>query len=211
MSTDTLPRIRVLLVDDHLIVRMGLAYAINNQPDMQVIAQAEDGVQGIELYRKHLPDVVILDLRMPQLNGIEAIKQLRKEFGDLHVLVLSNYMSGNDISAALQAGAKGFVGKDTGMNALMDAIRRVHQGEQYLPSGIAVRLASHITSQLSQRELDVLILMGKGQSNKEIGATLNIVESTVKVHVTNILSKLGVADRTQAVLAGIKRGIIELE
>ncbi|ACB75778.1 response regulator [Opitutus terrae] len=212
MSSDNHPaKIRVMLVDDHLIVRMGLSFAINNQPDMQVVAQAEDGHEAIEVYRQHQPDVVILDLRMPKRNGIETIGVLRREFGAVRVLVLSNYGSGDEVSAALQAGASGFIGKDTALAELLDAIRKIRAGDQVVPSEVARRLASRITSHLSTRELEVLALIGRGLSNKEIGAALNVVESTVKVHVTNILSKLGVADRTQAVLAGVKRGIIQLE
>lgn len=204
-------KIRVMLVDDHIIVRMGLAFAISNQPDMQVIAQAEDGNEAIDLYRTHRPDVVLLDLRMPKRNGIETISLMRREFGIVRVLVLSNYGSGDEVASALQAGASGFIGKDTALAALLEAIRKVAAGEQVVPAEVARRLASRITSQLSARELEVLTLLGRGLSNKEIGSTLNVVESTVKVHVTNILSKLGVADRTQAVLAGVKRGIIQLE
>jgi DNA-binding NarL/FixJ family response regulator len=212
MSTESQAvKIRVMLVDDHIIVRMGLAFAINNQPDMQVIAQAEDGNEAIELYRTHRPDVVLLDLRMPNRNGIETIGAMRREFGVVRVLVLSNYGSGDEVAAALQAGASGFIGKDTALAALLEAIRKVSAGDQVVPAEVARRLASRITSQLSARELEVLTLLGRGLSNKEIGSALNVVESTVKVHVTNILSKLGVADRTQAVLAGVKRGIIHLE
>lgn len=212
MPSDTpKPKIRVMLVDDHIIVRMGLSFAINNQTDMQVIAQAEDGNEAIELYRQHRADVVILDLRMPKRNGIETIGLLRREFGTVRVLVLSNYGSGDEISAALQAGACGFVGKDTALAELITAVRQIHGGDQVIPPEVARRLASRIASQLSPRELEVLTLLGRGLSNKEVGTALNVVESTVKVHVTNILAKLGVADRTQAVLAGVKRGIIQLE
>lgn len=204
-------KIRVLLVDDHIIVRMGLSFAISNQPDMEVVAQAEDGVEAVDLFRAHRPDVVLLDLRMPRQNGIETIGALRREFGSVRVLVLSNYASGDEIATALNAGASGFVGKDVSLPVLMGAIRQVHSGAQVVPDEAARRLASRLSSQLSARELEVLTLLGRGQSNKEIGSSLNVVESTVKVHVTNILSKLGVADRTQAVLAGVKRGIIHLE
>lgn len=200
-----------MLVDDHIIVRMGLAFALNNQPDMLVIAQAEDGNEAIGLYREHRPDVVLLDLRMPKRNGIETIGVLRREFGVVRILVLSNYGSGDEVAAALQAGAAGFIGKDTALAALLEAIRKVFAGEQVIPAEVARKLASRISSQLSARELEVLTLLGRGLSNKEIGSALNVVESTVKVHVTNILAKLGVADRTQAVLAGVKRGIIQLE
>lgn len=210
-STASPAKVRIMLVDDHVIVRMGLSFALNNQPDMEVVAQAEDGMEALELYRKFRPEVVILDLRMPKRNGLETITVLRREFGTVRILILSNYSSGDEIAAAFQAGAAGFVAKDTPLAGLVQAVRQLHAGQQVVPVEIARRLAACITSQLSQRELEVLALLGKGLSNKEIGATLNVVESTVKLHVTNILSKLGVADRTQAVLAGVKRGIIQLE
>jgi DNA-binding NarL/FixJ family response regulator len=204
-------RIRVMLVDDHMLMRMGLSFALNNQPDIHVIAEAEDGIEAIEIYRRHQPDVVVLDLRMPRRNGIETIGILRREFGSVRVLVLSNYSTGDEIAAAVQAGALGFIVKDTPLVGLLEAIRRVHVGEQYLPAEIAHRFASRISSQLSPREIDVLTLIGRGRSNKEIGSELNVAEATVKVHVTSILAKLAVADRTQAVLAAIKRGIIHIE
>lgn len=204
-------KIRVLLVDDHVLMRMGLSFALNNQADMKVVAEAEDGVDAIEAFRTHRPDIVVLDLRMPKRNGIETIAVLRREFGHVPVLVLSNYSTGDEISAALQAGAAGFVVKDTPLAGLVDAIRKVYAGEQYFPPEVARRLAGRISSQLSHRELEVLALIGKGYSNKEIGAALNVAEATVKVHVTGILTKLGVADRTQAILVAIKRGIIHLE
>ncbi|HEX2853185.1 MAG TPA: response regulator transcription factor [Opitutaceae bacterium] len=204
-------KIRVMLVDDHILVRMGLSFAVNNQPDMQVVAQAEDGNEAIEMYRKHRPDVVLLDLRMPKRNGFETIGLLRKESGAVRILVLSNYGGGDEISAALQGGARGFVGKDAGLGELLSAIRLIHAGEQVIPPDVARRLASRISSQLSPRELEVLTLIGRGLSNKQIGSALNVVESTVKVHVTNILTKLGVSDRTQAILAAIKRGIVQVD
>jgi DNA-binding NarL/FixJ family response regulator len=204
-------KIRIMLVDDHMLMRMGLSFALNNQPDMQVVAEAEDGSEAVETFRRHRPDVIVLDLRMPKRNGIETIGLLRHEFGAIQVLVLSNYSTGDEIAAALEAGASGFVVKDTPLAGLVEAIRRVDAGEKFLPPEIARRLAGQISSQLSQRELDVLRLIGRGLSNKEIGVSLNVAEATVKVHVTAILSKLGVADRTQAILAAIKRGIIHVE
>jgi DNA-binding NarL/FixJ family response regulator len=200
-----------MLVDDHILMRMGLASATNNEPDMRIVAEAEDGVEAVEAYRQHQPDVVVLDLRMPRRNGIETISVLRREFSSARILVLSNYSSGDEVAAAIQAGARGYAVKDMPLDALLDAIRRVHAGEQYIPPEIARRLAGRMLSQLSNRELGVLALIGKGKSNKEIAAALHLVEGTVKVHVTNILSKLGVADRTQAVLAAVKRGILQLD
>jgi len=204
-------KIRILLVDDHIIVRMGLSFAVNNQPDMEVVAQAEDGNEAIEKYRNHRPDVVLLDLRMPKRNGFETIGLLRQESSAVRILVLSNYCGGDEISAALQGGARGFVGKDAGLGELLGAIRQVHAGEQVIPPEVARRLASRISSQLSPRELEVLTLIGRGRSNKEIGSALSVAESTVKVHVTSILTKLGVGDRTQAILSAIKQGILHVE
>lgn len=205
------PCIRIMLVDDHILMRMGLASATNNEPDMRIVAEAEDGIEAIEAYRIHQPDVVVLDLRMPRRNGIETIAVLRREFTSARILVLSNYSSGEEVAAAIQAGARGFAVKDMPLDAMLDAIRRVHAGEQFIPPEIARRLAGRMLSQLSNRELGVLALIGKGKSNKEIASALHLVEGTVKVHVTNILSKLGVADRTQAVLAAVKRGILQLD
>lgn len=200
-----------MLVDDHILMRMGLSFALNNQPDMHVVAEAEDGAEAIDAYRKHKPDVVVLDLRMPKRNGVETIGVLRREFGAVRVLVLSNYSTGDEIAAAIQAGAYGFIAKDTPLTGLIEAVRHVYSGDQYLPPEIARRLAANISAQLSPREIEVLHLIAKGLSNKEIGAQLNVAEATVKVHVTSILSKLGVSDRTQALLSAMKRGMIHLE
>lgn len=212
MTTEKDPKkIRVLLVDDHMVVRAGLSFAIGNEPDMEVVAQAVDGVEAADLYRLHRPDIVLLDLRMPNRNGIETIAALKLEYRDVRVLVLSSYASGNEIAAALMAGANGFLGKEAPFDVLMDAIRRVAAGEQVVHDEEARRLASRLSSQLSPREIEVLKLVGSGLKNKEIGSTLSLAESTVKVHLASIFMKLGVADRTQAVLAGIRRGIIQLE
>lgn len=204
-------KIRVMLVDDHMLMRMGLSFALNNQSDIQVVAEAEDGIEAVEIYRKHQPDVVLLDLRMPKRNGVETIGVLRREFGAVHVLILSNYSSGDEIAAALQAGAFGFVVKDTPLAGLVEAIRHVAAGEQFLSPTIAHHLAGRIASHLTPREMDVLALIAKGKSNKEIGAALSVAEATVKVHVTSILSKLNAADRTQAIVTAFKRGIIQLD
>lgn len=211
MPNERATPIRVLLVDDHMILRMGMSFAVNNQPDMKVVAQAQDGIEAVEMYRQHHPDVVVLDLRMPKRNGIETIAELRREFGGARILILSNYDAGDEIAAAIQAGARGFVPKDTPLNNLMDAIRQVSAGEEFIPLDVARRLTGRIASQLSHREVEVLTLMARGLSNKEIGSALTVTESTTKVHVANIFSKLGVADRTQAVLTALKRGIIHLE
>jgi DNA-binding NarL/FixJ family response regulator len=204
-------KIRILLVDDHIVLRMGLATATSGEPDMEVVADADNGLEAINAYRVHRPDVVVLDLRMPGLNGIETIRMLREEFGDVRVLVFSNYASGDEVYQALRAGASGFVVKEMALDRLLDAIRKVHEGEQYLPPEIATRMHGRVLSQLSPRELEVLRLLARGLSNKEIGTELRVVEGTVKIHVTNILTKLAVSDRTQAILTAVKRGIIQLE
>jgi DNA-binding NarL/FixJ family response regulator len=204
-------KIRILLVDDHIVLRMGLTTATNGEPDMEVVADADNGLQAIVAYRVHRPDVVVLDLRMHGMNGVETIRLLREEFRDARVLVFSNYASGDEVFQALKAGACGFVVKEMALDRLLEAIRSVHGGGRYVPPEIATRMNGRVLSQLSPRELDVLKLVAKGLSNKEIGSELRVVEGTVKVHLTNILAKLGVSDRTQAILTAVKRGIIQLE
>jgi DNA-binding NarL/FixJ family response regulator len=201
----------VLIVDDHIVMRMGLVTAMTGEPDMEVVAEAENGIEAVEAYRLHQPDVVVLDLRMAGQNGIETITHLRNEFGGVRVLVFSNYASGEEVFQAFRAGADGFVVKDMPLERLLDAIRRVFAGEQYLPPEISTRMSLRVVSRLSSRELEVLSLVAKGMSNKEIAAALNLVEGTVKVHLTNIFAKLEVSDRTQAILVAVKRGIIEIE
>jgi DNA-binding NarL/FixJ family response regulator len=201
----------VLIVDDHIVMRMGLVTAMTGEPDMEVVAEAENGVEAVEAYRLHQPDVVVLDLRMSGQNGIETITRLRIEFGAVRVLVFSNYASGDEVFQAFRAGADGFVVKDMPLERLLDAIRRVFAGEQYLPPEISTRMSLRVVSRLSSRELEVLSLVAKGMSNKELAAALNLVEGTVKVHLTNIFAKLEVSDRTQAILVAVKRGIIEIE
>jgi DNA-binding NarL/FixJ family response regulator len=204
-------KLRIMLVDDHILMRMGLVSAIGAEPDMLVVAEAEDAEEGIRAYREHRPDLVILDLRMPKVDGIELIGQLRQEFGAVRILVLSNYGAGDDIARAVQAGAAGYVIKGMHLDQLLEAIRIVCSGAQYIPAEISKRLADRVQSQLSPREIEVLHLVARGRSNKEIAAELHIVEGTVKIHVTNILSKLQVADRTQAVVVALKRKIFQLD
>lgn len=204
-------KIRILLVDDHIVMRMGLVTATTGEPDMEVVAEADNGVDAVEAYRVHRPDVVVLDLRMPKQNGLETIRILREQFADARLLVFSNYASGDEVFQAYSAGACGFVMKEMSLERLLEAIRQVHRGEQYLPPEISTRMNGRVLSQLSVRELEVLRLVAKGLSNKEIGSRLQVVEGTIKIHVKNILAKLAVSDRTQAILAAVKRGIIQLE
>lgn len=192
-------------------MRMGLVSATRIEPDMVVVAEAEDGRQAMELFRKHKPDVTIVDLRLPGMDGIEVIKALRQESPDAKILVLTSYGGGDDVSRAIQNGASGYVMKNMPLERVLEAVRVVQAGGQYIPREIAGRMSERIHSELSARELEVLRLIGKGRSNKEIASALGIVEGTVKAHVTNIFSKLGAVDRTQALTIAMKRQILQLE
>ena len=204
-------KIRILLVDDHIVMRMGLVTATSGEADMEIVAEADNGVDAVDAYRASSPDVVVLDLRMPKRNGLDTIAVLRKEFGDARILVFSNYADGDEVYRAFKAGARGFVVKEMPLDRLLEAIRVVYSGEQYVPPEISLRMSGRVLSELSPRELDVLRLVAKGLSNKEIATAIQIVEGTVKLHVKNILSKLEVSDRTQAIISAVKRGIIQIE
>jgi DNA-binding NarL/FixJ family response regulator len=204
-------KIRLLLVDDHTVIRLGLKTATNDQPDMEVVADVESGNDAIEAYRMHRPDVVVVDLRMQGLGGIETTQKLRELFGDVRVLIFSNYAKGEEVFQAMRAGALGFVLKEMSMGRLLEAIRKVAKGEQYMPPEVAMRVGERMLMQLSPREISVLRLVAKGMSNKEIGAELGVVEGTVKIHVANIFSKMGVSDRTQAIVLASQRGIIDID
>jgi DNA-binding NarL/FixJ family response regulator len=204
--------IRILLADDHFVVRMGLVALINTQPDMCVVAEATNGQQALELFRQHQPDVTLMDLRMPQMDGVEAITAIRKEFPNSRFIVLTTYDGNEDIYRALQAGARAYLLKDMLGNTLLDAIRAVHAGHRRIPQQVADRLADRMfREELSAREMQVLKLIVKGKSNKEIASTLGVVEGTVKIHINNILSKLGVSDRTQATTFALQNGIVHLD
>jgi two-component system, NarL family, response regulator len=209
--TELSTSIRVLIADDHSIVRQGLATIINRDPEMTVIAQAEDGQQAIECFREHQPDVTLMDLRMPQVTGVEAIRAICVEFKFARIIVLTTYDGDEDIYNGLHSGAQGYLLKDTKPNELLNAIRTVHRGQQYVPPDVGAKLVQRLSNpELSDRELEVLGLMAQGLSNLEIATALTIGESTVKSHVNRILSKLGVGDRTQAVIVAVKRGIVSL-
>jgi len=204
--------IRVLIVDDHPVVREGLAAMINRRPDMEVVAEAVNGREAVELCRRHRPDVTLMDLRMPVMGGVEATQAIRREFSDARIIVLTTYDGDQDIYRALQAGARAYLLKDAPREELLEAIRAVHAGQRHLPPLVAGRLADHLAgNDLTAREQEVLELIAAGKSNREIGADLSITESTVKVHVNNILGKLGVHDRTQAVTTALQRGIVHLK
>jgi DNA-binding NarL/FixJ family response regulator len=209
MSTPT-RKIRLLVADDHMVMRVGLVYAASAQPDMEVVAEVESGEEAVQAYRVHQPDVVILDLRMRGLSGVATIRALREEFRLARIVVFSNYARGEEIYQALRAGAAGFVVKNMNLSQLLEAIRRVHAGEKYIPAELAVRMSERTLSPLSDREREVLALIAKGQSNKEIAVALGVVEATVKLHVTHILSKLEVNARTEALVVAVQRGIIDL-
>jgi DNA-binding NarL/FixJ family response regulator len=204
-------KIAVLIADDHFIVRSGLVALIHSEPNMHVVAQATDGAQAVELYARHQPDVALLDLRMPVKNGCEAIELIRREFPGARLLVLTAYSGDEDIHKALAAGASGYVLKSSTGDGLIPAIRAVAAGDRWIPRDVASRLAVRATYEaLTQREVEVLREIAKGRANKEIAQTLAISEHTVKDHLKNILGKLHVAARTEAVTAAVQRGIIEL-
>ena len=203
--------IRVLIVDDHVIVRRGLATIINRAPDMTVIAQAEDGQQAIDRFREYQPDVTLMDLSMPQMGGVEAITTICAEFQKARITVLTTYDGDEDIYRGLQAGAQGYLLKDAKPNELLNAIRTIHSGQKYVPPAVGAKLLQRMSHpELSERERAVLRLMAQGLSNADIATGLNIGESTVKSHINRLLSKLGVSDRTQAVIVAVKRGLVSL-
>ncbi len=200
-----------MVIDDQAVVRQGLVSLIGTVPDMTVIAEGTNGQQAIELYRKHRPDVTLIDLRMPIVNGVEAIITIRREFPDARLIVLTSYDGDEDIYRSLQAGAQGYLLKDMFFEELEDAIRKVHAGSKRIPAQVAERLAERMSgSQLTGRELEVLKQIVRGNSNREIAAALKISEATVKSHINSILSKLGVTDRTQAATTALQRGLVHL-
>lgn len=203
--------IRVLIVDDHPIVQQGLTAIIKEESDMAVIGQAKDGIEATKLFRQEQPDVTLMDLRMPQMGGVEAITAICTEFNNARIIVLTTYDGDEDIYRGLRAGAKGYLLKDSKPNELRTAIRMVHSGQRYIPPNVAAKLVQRMTNpELSDRELEVLQLVAQGMSNLEISAALNISESTVKSNINRILSKLGVKDRTQATIIALKRGLANL-
>ncbi|MDX6403939.1 MAG: hypothetical protein QOH70_1394 [Blastocatellia bacterium] len=208
MSDNT---IKIMVIDDQAVVRQGFVALINTVADMSVIAEGTNGQQAIELYRLHRPDITLMDLRMPQLGGVEAITAIRKEFPDARLIVLTTFDGDEDIYRSLQAGAQGYLLKDMFFEELEEAIRKVHGGSRRIPTHVAERLAERMgSSDLTGREIEVLEQIVGGNSNKAIASRLNISEATVKSHINNILSKLGVSDRTQAATTALQRGLVHL-
>jgi two-component system, NarL family, response regulator len=205
-------RIRVLIADDHGVVREGLVSMIQrNKADMTVVGESSSGREAVELWKEHRPDVTLLDLRMPELDGVDAIKAIRATDEKARIIVLTTFDGDEDIYRAIQAGAKGYLLKDVPREALMDSIRRVHGGETSLPMHLVAKLADRVSGEtLSKREIEVLKLMAKGRSNKEIASALFISEGTVKSHGKAIFSKMNVVSRTEAVTQATRRGLIRL-
>ena len=205
-------QISILIADDHPIVRAGLAAIISSESDLQVVAQAENGVHALELFRAHRPDVVLLDLRMPVMDGVETTRALLRESPSAHIIVLTSYDGDENIFRALEAGARGYALKDTIRTDLIRMVRTVHQGRRSIPEPVAARLAEHTPrTRLTDREVEILRQAADGLSNAEIAVRIFRTEATVKVHLRNIYSKLNVGDRTAAVTTALRRGFIHIE
>ena len=210
MSDDT-KQIRIMTVDDHPVLRQGIAALIADQPDMTLVAEATNGREAIQQFRAHRPDVTLMDLQMPEMNGLDAMIAIRGEFADARIIVLTTYAGDVQARRALQAGARAYLLKNSLHKELLDTIRAVHAGRKNLSPEVSFDLAEHAAEEaLSPLEVRVLRLIAEGNSNKEIAARLSVTEDSVKGHVRNILSKLGANDRTHAAMIGIKRGIIEI-
>jgi len=204
--------IRVLAVDDHPLLRKGIAALVSSEPDLKLVAEASNGQDAVNAFRTHRPDVTLMDLQLPAMDGIEAIQIIRSEFPDARIIVLTTYAGDAQVVRAVKAGARAYVLKEDMLDELLHTIRAVHAGKKRIPSDIAAELIAHATHDaLTEGEVDVLRLIAAGNANKQIADKLSISEATVKSRVTNILSKLGASDRAHAVTIGLKRGIIELD
>lgn len=202
--------IRVLIAEDHLIARVGVGTIVQTQADMEVVAEAANGAEAVQLHEQHRPDVTLMDIRMPVMGGVDAMRAIRERAPQARFIALSTYSGDEEIRRALQAGASAYLTKDVLDDELVKTIRLVHAGRAYLPPAVAATLAAHATRpELTARELDVLALIVRGMGNKQIASELKIAEYTVKNHVKNVLSKLGVEDRTQAATSALQRGIIQ--
>ena len=204
-------RIRIVLADDHPLLRQGISALLADQPDMELVAEAATGLEAIEQFRAHQPDVTLMDLQMPEMNGIDAMIAIRTEFSEARFIVLTTYTGDVQIVRALRAGARAYLLKSLLHRELLDTIRAVHAGQKRIPPEIAAQMAQHaMDDDLTPREIDVLRLIAAGNANSQVAAQLSITEETVKAHVKNILSKLNANGRTHAVTIALKRGIIEL-
>lgn len=204
--------VRILVADDHLVYRIGIRSLIGSEPGFEVVGEASDGMEAIELYRSLRPDVLLLDLRMPQKSGIEVVNAIRKEFSDARLLIVTSYQTEEEIFQVLKAGALGYILKDMGRETLIEAIRSVHGGKRWVSPAILKQFTSRVLrQQLTTREMEVLRLLARGLTNREISNVFNISESTIKNHVNSLLTKLEVADRTEAVGFCLARGILRPE
>jgi DNA-binding NarL/FixJ family response regulator len=205
-------RIRILIAEDHAVVRQGFIALLRLVEGFEIVAEATNGLQALALFREHRPDIALMDLRMPGAGGVETIIAIRKEFPDARIIVLTTFDGDEDIFRAIQAGARGYLLKGMDADELIDAIQTVHRGKSRIPAAVAERLAERLSGNaLTDRETEVLKTIVAGKSNKEIAAALFISEATVKTHINNLLSKLGVADRTQAATMALHRGIVHLD
>jgi DNA-binding NarL/FixJ family response regulator len=210
-NNQDIDKIRILVADDHTTVVAGLTSIIDMQSDMSVVAEASNGLETVEQWQKNRPDVTIVDLRMPKMDGVGVIDEIRQRDASARIIILTTYDSENDIYRAIKAGAKGYLLKDARREELLDCIRKVSRGETCLPQALAERLAAGVSGEiLTGRELGVLTLLARGKSNKEIGANLFISESTVKGHLRNIFTKLNVLSRTEAIAVATRRGLVQL-
>ena len=205
-------RIRVMIADDHPVVRTGLVAVLAQQPDVDLVGEAENGQRAVSLYREQRPDVGLMDLRMPLMDGVEAIRTITGEFPSARILALTTYEGDADIRRALEAGARGYLLKDMLLTEVINAVRAVHRGERVIPLPVAARLAEFPErSDLTEREVEILQLVARGLSNKEVARAIGRTDETVKIHLKNMFTKLDVADRTEAVTVGITRGLIHLD
>jgi DNA-binding NarL/FixJ family response regulator len=209
---DAVGSIRVMLADDHAIVRNGVAQILNEENGITVVAQASDGLEAVELFAREGPDVALVDLRMPKLEGVQVVEQIRARFPDAALVILTTYDTDNDIERALRAGAKAYLVKDVSPQDLVACVRAVHAGRTWVSPNVAAKLVAHVTNvRLTQRELAVLRLLAAGNSNREIAEALGITDGTVKIHVAHLFSKLDVTSRTEAITTALRRGLVRID